>query len=422
MHGSLIQTFTMALLSCSIAVSEFQAQDLIPVSSRRIVGWSGQQESLPEPIQPQELESLSLIPMEIEPTPDYVGGPITARTIVQRYPDGKPQISRGVRQDPQGNFINHGLWKLTSSRGQVMAEGYFKDGLMDGTWQRWHAGDSEGLFGEAPFNQFNGPFLSVANFSQGKLNGSWSIFDRDRRKVFEMPYVNGKRNGRATWYFPTSMPMREVEFRKGRLHGQLTEYNRQNRRTRETVFDDGQELITRKDWYFKDQLRAEKSFLGPKTEFMEEDDWWNARPAGYETVGTELQHGRAQEWYASGQLRNAGQYREGRQTGSFMWWHENGQKQIEGQFTAGKKNGIWRWYHKNGRKAIEGEYAQGLEINGWTWWTEDGKVEDQRDFSRENLEGIESDLEGIESTESLDFGDEAVGEEEFPDLNIDTDT
>ena len=114
--------------------------------------------------------------------------------------------------------------------------------------------------------------------------------------------------------------------------------------------------------------------------------------------------------------------REGRQTGSFMWWHENGQKQIEGQFTAGKKNGIWRWYHKNGRKAIEGEYAQGLEINGWTWWTEDGKVEDQRDFSRENLEGIESDLEGIESTESLDFGDEAVGEEEFPDLNIDTDT
>ena len=415
MHGLFIRSLLTAVSITFCCAPYALSQDLIPVSSRRNIGWSGQQESLPEPIQPQELDNLEIIPMDDAISTERMTTPlrsnvIGSNVIIQRYPDGRPQIRRGVMQDSEGNFMNHGLWKLFSSRGQVLAEGYFNEGFMDGTWQRWHSNEMGGLFDESPFNQFNGPYLSVATFTKGKLNGSWSIFDRERRKIFEMPYVNGKRNGRATWYFPNSMPMREVEFREGRLHGRLTEYNRQNRRTRETLFDDGQEVINRKEWYYKDQLKSEKSFLGPKTEFVEEDDWWNARPAGYETVGTELQHGTAREWHPNGQLRSAGQYKEGEQTGRFMWWHDNGQKQIEGQFSKGMKDGVWRWFHKNGRKAIEGEYAEDLEIGSWAWWTEEGDLEDRRDFSRETLEGIESgDALNLEV-------------EEFPDLTIDSDT
>ncbi len=402
----------LAVVLVPLAVPRsLSAQGLVPVNSRREVGWGNRPEPLPEPIQPQELDQLTL-PRPIESIePDYVGGPTrTADVITQRYPDGRPHVTRRIMQDEEGSFLNHGEWKLFSRRGDVMAEGNFREGLMDGAWQRWHAANSETLFLEPPFNQFTGPYLSTATFAAGKLDGAWTIFDRNRQKIFEMPYVNGKRNGRATWYFPNSQPMREVDFQDGQLHGQLVEYNRQGRRARESTFDRGQEIITRTDWYYRGQKQTEQMWLGPKMEFLTEDDWWNAQPAGYEATGEELQHGPTREWYSNGQLRLAGQYKEGKRVGTFMWWHENGRKQIEGQFLDGMKTGTWRWFHANGKRAIEGDYLQNVESGSWTWWDEFGALEDQRDFSMETLDAIET----LENSSSDD--------DSFPDLSIDIDT
>jgi antitoxin component YwqK of YwqJK toxin-antitoxin module len=404
----ILATLCLDVASCLTS----RAQEMVPVNSRRTIGWGNSLDQLPEPIQPQSPEPEPLPrPTSDAGRPGYIGGPArSSDTIIQRYPDGRPQVTRQVMQDAAGNFLNHGIWKLFSRRGEVMAEGEFNEGLMDGTWQRWHAVGSGGLFQEAPFNQFQGPWLSMATFRNGKLDGSWTIFDRSRRKILEMPYARGKRHGRATWYYPNGLPMREVDFSEGQLHGQLVEYNQQNRRTREAVYDEGQEIITRTEWYYRDQKRSESSYLGPKAEFLADDDWWNAQPAAYETTGDEVQHGPTREWYPNGQLRLAGQYRQGLQTGSFMWWHANGQKQIEGQFVNGLKNGRWRWFHASGRKAIEGEYDKDVEIGQWTWWNEFGELEDQRDFSLESLDGLET-------PDNSNFGEEAL-----PELSLGIDT
>lgn len=394
---SLIRKSFVAGLACGILLACCaDAQELVPVTSRREVGW-GNRSELPVPVNMLQENEYQFPEQQSEELPKYTGGPTgQSEVITQRYPDGKPQVTRQVMQDQNGNFLNHGSWKLFNRRGQVLAEGEFKEGLMDGTWQRWHPADSTGLFREAPFNMFQGPFLSVATFSSGKLDGIWSIFDRFGRKIFDMPYSNGRRDGRSSWFRPNSNPMREVDFKEGQLHGQLVEYDQENKKTRDATFDQGQELITRTTYYFKEQKRAEHSFLGPKMEFLAEDDWWNAAPAPYETMGEELQHGPTREWYRNGQLRLAGQYKEGNQVGSFMWWHANGQKQIEGQFENGTKTGTWSWWHTNSEKAIEGGYDYNIEVGVWTWWNEFGQLEDQRDFSLEslnieNLEGIESD-------------------------------
>jgi len=381
----------------SLATSAF-GQELVPVTSRKNVGWGANSGELPAPINPQEEEgSLAEVPdRQRGELPRFTGGPPRRSEIItQRYPNGKPQVTRRVMQDEEGNFLNNGPWKLFSPRGEIMAEGSFRQGLMDGSWRRWHPTNSPGLFMEAPFDLYQGPFLSVATFTQGKLDGVWTIFDRQRRKIIELPYRDGKRNGRAVWYFPNNKPMREVDFQQGQVHGQMNEYNRQGRPTRETNFVEGQELITRTEYYFKDQKRAESNYLGPKASYISQDDWWNAAPAQYETVGQELQHGTTREWYPSGQLRLAGQYRQGVQVGLFRWWHDNGQKQIEGQFQEGEKTGTWSWYHANGRKAIQGNFLSNVETGIWRWWDENGELEDERDFGMESL-----NLEDIDPQES----------------------
>lgn len=322
--------------------------------------------------------------------------------IRQRYPDGKIQAERHVIQDETGSYRNHGPWTLKSRRGDIMAKGQFERGLMTGNWQRWHPIGAGGLFDESPFNLFRGPFLSTCGFAEGKLHGQWTIMDQQRRKILEIPYTAGKRDGIASWYWPNGVRMRQVQFINGELNGDLIEWDRNNEITRRVTFDRNRELITRKTWFVKDQPKSEYHFFGPELEFAGDDDWWNAQPAAFQKVGTETQHGAALEWHSNGQLRMRGQFRDGTEQGVFIWWHMNGQKQIEGSFIAGAKEGKWRWWHANGSLAIEGNYHQDQAIGEWTWRDENGQIANRETMSDgtdvEEVEGMQGEpVEGVEA-------------------------
>ncbi len=111
--------------------------------------------------------------------------------VKQHYPDGKVQIEREVTQDLEGNYFNHGYWRLYGPAGQTLADGVFQYGLMEGPWSRWHPAQPEGLFRLRPFNLFRGPFLSTATFVAGKLDGVWTITDSSQRKIMEVAYREG---------------------------------------------------------------------------------------------------------------------------------------------------------------------------------------------------------------------------------------
>ena len=105
-------------------------------------------------------------------------------------------------QDEDGNYFNHGKWTVKKPDGQVAASGTYEKNVMQGTWFREHGSESGGLFQTKPFNLFQGPFISIANFKDGKLNGMWTITDQYRRKIFEVPYENGQRNGHRNLVVP----------------------------------------------------------------------------------------------------------------------------------------------------------------------------------------------------------------------------
>lgn len=328
-------------------------------------------------------------------------GPMTIR---QRYPDGKDQLIRQVIQDENGNYVNHGPWRLYNQRRELVARGQFDNGLMDGTWERWHPANSGGMFSKEPFTKFEGPFISTATFSDGKLDGVWIISDRNARKILEVPYRDGKRHGPATWYYPNSQRLRTVNFRNGFLDGPLMEWDEQNRIVRNDEYINGQKVVRVTSFFAPNQLKSETYYLDGKLELGGEDSWWDGEPAEYVNDGIRVQHGPTVAWHANGQRKMAGQYKDDQRVGLFVWWHENGTRALAGRYQDGLKTGTWTWWHKNGMKSIEGEYKRDEPVGQWTWWNAGGEVEYREDFGqgRDSTGDLPDPIDDGVSTDSTD--------------------
>ena len=337
--------------------------------------------------------------------------------IRERYPDGKVQIMRQVTQDKDRNYFNHGTWQLFNRRGEVMGEGEYYLGRMEGQWKRWHPSNGAGLFSTPPFNQFQGPYLSTSEFSDGKLNGVWTIADRGKSPIFEVSYQDGVRHGTATWYHTNGSKMRECVFREGVLDGPLFEWDTNNKVLRKEEYIQGRRIISDVQYATKRQKLSESFYLAPKLELEGEDSWWEAKPANFVTSGERIQHGPTGSWYSNGQPKMQGQFDSGKRSGTFVGWHANGQKDVIGQFDEGKKVDNWVWWHANGQKRIEGQYQNNIPVGTWTWWDEDGSVRKQQDLSANSiLEDGQKETDGTESGEQNqeETGPEEIEAEEIP--------
>ena len=305
-------------------------------------------------------------------------------TIRQRYPDGKIHVLRQVGQDAAGNYYNDGAWRVYSRGGDVIAEGQFERNQMVGQWRRYHSAGSGGLFSTAPFNEYKGRFLSVAQFAKGKLDGVWTIYDQNNQKVFEVRYSKGERDGVATWWYPTATKMREATFDNGLLDGKVVEWDDQGKLTRRDEYIRGQRVVRQVSRYRPNRPSEEQFFLDGKLELEGEDQWWEAKPSAFSNSGQRTQHGPIRRWYENGQPKMRGQYDKDQRVGTFTWWHLNGGRKLVATYDKGQKSGSWTWWHDNGMKSIQGEYKDNKAVGVWTWWDENGKVARQEDFDKIN--------------------------------------
>ena len=99
--------------------------------------------------------------------------------------DGKVRIERQVTLNNDGNYVNHGAWKMYSPTGDVVAEGQYNFGERNGMWTRWNGRKDSTMLNEFPFKDFKAPFMSQATFDNGKMEGDWIITDANDRKVID---------------------------------------------------------------------------------------------------------------------------------------------------------------------------------------------------------------------------------------------
>jgi antitoxin component YwqK of YwqJK toxin-antitoxin module len=293
--------------------------------------------------------------------------------IRERYANRRIRIEREVTQDASGNYLNHGSWKMWDERGTLVAEGHNFEGLREGMWTRWHAKTDSKLFGEYPYSRLASPFISQAEFKDGLLDGTWTIYDSKQNKISQWSFVNGQREGLSVWWHPNGKKLREINYKNGAIDGEVVEYTDAGLISKRAVFELGRQLVLRTDTYPNGAKKTQGKYLEAPLAVRTPDDWWNAVTATFTNVGKDERLGWV-AWYPNGQEQLHGSYKQGKEDGFFVWWYPNGQKSAEGEYRAGLQHGTWVWWHENGQKATEGLYRDGEQFGHWTVWNKQGRV------------------------------------------------
>jgi len=324
-------------------------------------------------------------PMLAERTPDEatfhtdLGVMGEVELIRERYPEGAVKIERQVTLDRDGNYVNHGAWKMLSAKGDVLAEGQFHFGRRVGLWTRWHGKNDSPLFNELPFSQFKAPFMSQAHFTDGEMDGEWLITDANDRKVSQVSLKLGQRHGLAITWLPNGKIYRQATYDFSVPTGDVLEASKKTGELdRVATYVDGRKIVTRTTHFPGNrQKQTETMYLGAETTEKSADEFWNLRLAKYGTDGKDLRHGVAKVWYSNGRVEQEGIYQFGKKSGIFTYWHENGQVAATGEYRDDQPEGSWVWWHENGQKSAYGRYQDGVLIGEWRWWNETGKLTKQ---------------------------------------------
>jgi antitoxin component YwqK of YwqJK toxin-antitoxin module len=317
---------------------------------------------------------------EVKAEPGVAG---EVELVRERYLDGKVRIERQVTLNNDGNYVNHGAWKMYSPTGDVVAEGQYNFGERNGMWTRWNGRKDSPMLNEFPFRDFKAPFMSQATFNNGKLEGDWIITDANDRKCSVISFKDGLRNGPATTYLPNGKVLTQTTYQNAIPVGDLLEINKKTGElARVTGFEDGRKVVTKTNYFpGSHKKESEIMYLAAKTVETTPDDFWAVRTAKYGAEGGDMRHGSSKSWYANGKPEQDGSYEYGKKAGTFTFWHENGQVAATGEYKADVAEGTWVWWHANGQKSAVGKYTKGTLIGEWRWWDETGKLTKQQTYT-----------------------------------------
>jgi antitoxin component YwqK of YwqJK toxin-antitoxin module len=317
---------------------------------------------------------------EVKAEPGVVG---EVELVRERYLDGKVRIERQVTLNNEGNYANHGQWKMYSPTGDVAAEGNYTFGQRTGMWTRWIGRNDTASYKEFPFKNFKAPFMSQATFVDGKMEGDWIVTDANDRKVMLISFKSGLRNGGATTWLPNGKVLRQTTYKDGIPVGDLLEINQKNGElARTATYEEGRKVVTKTNYFpGTKKKQSEIMYLAAKTIETSADDFWTIKLAKYGSEGSDMRHGTTKAWYANGKTEQEGAYEYGKKAGTFTFWHENGQVASTGEYNDDLATGTWVWWHENGQKSAVGKYANGNLIGEWRWWDESGKLTKQQTYT-----------------------------------------
>jgi antitoxin component YwqK of YwqJK toxin-antitoxin module len=310
--------------------------------------------------------------------------------VRERYPDGRVKIERQVTLDAEGNYVNHGPWKLYSPNEVVVAEGQFDMGQRIGNWTRWLGKNDSKTLDQAPFNRFKPPFASQVTFTDGKMDGEWIVVDSDNRKMLQVSLSSGQRNGLVVTYLSNGKPFRQASFDGGVPVGDVLEADaKTGELKRVATYIDGRRIITKTANYKQsgrrrrgdEQKKSEEMFLAATTVEKTPDNFWDVTLAEYESQGTDLRHGPSKFWFADGKRQVEGFFQQDQRNGTFTYWYANGQVAATGEFVDDKPSDVWVWWHENGQKAAVGQYDEGKLVSEWRWWSNDGQLAQEKTYS-----------------------------------------
>ena len=93
------------------------------------------------------------------------------------------------------------------------------------------------------------------------------------------------------------------------------------------------------------------------------------------------------EYFATGEKRAEGSYKEGKKDGEWNFYHRSGKVEQKGKYLNGLAQGTWQWYYEGGSLHREELYRKGREDGASAEYDEQGKVLTQGEYIDGQREG-----------------------------------
>lgn len=336
--------------------------------------------------------------------------------------------SEGTMQDGKPN----GYWKTYSKKGILRSEGNRKDFLLDGAWK---------------FYDSRGKMKNIIGYKADIFHGERFTYLVDR--IVMDPYNNGKKEGLAKVFYLDSTVWKEIPFTNGMEHGIAKEYAKDDKRiitlTRyKNGFPIKREMINRKDGLGRKQGDWKTFYEEGQIKDVEQysSDIKNGYFKWFDKDGNliriekyvngsliedapEIQtHDLITEYYANGNIKTIGSYRNniaegvrreynedgsakagyimhkgkiigkgiiddsGKKQGDWIEYYMNGKVRAKGSYTNHVRNGKWLFYHENGVLEQSGFFtADGKHTGLWIWYYNNGQLRREENLAKGILDG-----------------------------------
>jgi antitoxin component YwqK of YwqJK toxin-antitoxin module/predicted esterase len=179
------------------------------------------------------------------------------------------------------------------------------------------------VFPEAGHSPFTKEVYSEQLLYDWFLGHKQSRFYENGQNRCEGEFLDGKKDGKWTYWYDNGAKEMEEEYVKGKPHG---------------------------DWTYWDK-DGEKLGVG---EFFYGTGMWR-------------------QWYKGEKKERMERYNQGNRHGNWSYWHENGKIRYQSEYRLDQPHGRWSGWTKYGNVIFDIGYSEGKPHGKWTYWNEKGE-------------------------------------------------
>lgn len=283
-----------------------------------------------------------------------------------------------------------GLWRQLAPSGAVLGE--YRLTLGTGTQKRWL--DDGTLYSETQLARGvrhgmhrifdrDGTVIASERYRSGKLDGKRFAGTKDTVRV-EEAFVRGTRRGARRIWQSRTLVFDEAYDAKGKLHGAFT-IRRKHRTPRVTgTYDHGERAGT---WVWTDS-RGRKEREGTYASSKKVGTWreWiGGRLSSQISFVSGVPHGELVRFDRSGGELGRSRFTNG--TGTKLTFHPNKRVATRTRLVKGLREGKYEVLAPSGKVVIEGRYLHDLEHGLWRERTETGAPVLERHYKHGKLDG-----------------------------------
>ena len=210
----------------------------------------------------------------------------------------------------------------------VEISGRYKDGKLDGSWERHHP---------------DGKLVEHGAYAKGQKDGVWQQLGEGGTVLGEYTMKVG--TGPERRWYDDGKPYMQRAMRAGAPYGEIKVWDH-----------DGALALTAKQYGSRyDGAKA----VGMKSTLRIEENFTN---------GT--RRDARQVWQFWLLVTDENYDAKGKLDGAYTLWRDKKIPRVQGTYDHGKRTGTWSWFDRSNNKEREGDFVDGKKTGAWFEWTE----------------------------------------------------